>query len=148
MADETVQPRPPPPEGPHIPVIPSALPCPACGESAKGAMVRLRSPEGVLVDLHEICFLRGQVQALRQHVQSIELSLATVVMRLGGSVRIHENEVNVARNAVGQLQSTREPGGFVVISAGEPKRVVLARPGEAPPDPPSGERRRLVIAPR
>jgi hypothetical protein len=112
------------------PLIPDVTPCPVCGKTAEGTMLRVKTAQGTS-DVHEVCFLRGQLVALSQRVGIFEHLLAGVVHRLGGTLRLHREEI--AQAATLGVQSREEPDGMVSIWTGEERRVVLASAHDLPP---------------
>ncbi len=94
-------------------------------------MVELRHPSGLATEAHEVCFLRGELQAAQLAQARLTQFLAGVLYKLGGTVRIHAADIEAAR-AQGVPVRTRPEGKFLIVSLGEEKRVVPASERELP----------------
>ncbi len=113
----------------------NALPCPGCGKPPVGEMVQIQPPDATLppIALHEVCFLRASLAEAEQGKLQMIAVLSGILVKLGGTVRLHPKDVEQGMAiGGGTIHSRPEPGGFLLVSIGEEKRVVLAAPAEVP----------------
>lgn len=110
--------------------------CPICGRGLKAGEPTVTGeadvppavvggqPGRVEVTVHEVCALRVTVQQLQGEALQVRGYLGSVLAKLGGSVRIHQTDVQRAAAVGCDFSVAEEPGGWATL---ELRRVALVK---------------------